>query len=93
MIKKIVVARLQVIKGKEKEYLSLVAPLVEAAKTESGNLVYKLYQDTQNPSEFMAYEEYVNEEAFNEHCNTDLFQSFAKDVKALLASEIDIQVF
>ena len=41
----------------------------------------------------MAYEEYVNEEAFNEHCNTDLFQSFAKDIKALLASEIDIQVF
>ena len=61
MIKKIVVARLQVIKGKEKEYLSLVAPLVEAAKTEPGNLVYKLYQDTQNPSEFMAYEEYVND--------------------------------
>ncbi|MBK5721808.1 antibiotic biosynthesis monooxygenase [Dysgonomonas sp. Marseille-P4677] len=93
MAKKIVVARLQVVKGKEKEYLSLVTPLIEATKSECGNLVYKLYQDIQNSSEFIAYEEYVNEEAFNKHCSTEFFQSFAKDVQILLAKEIDIQIF
>lgn len=93
MNKKIVIARIQVVKGKENEYLSLVEPLMEASKTESGNLVYSLYQSTQNPSEFMVYEEYINEDAFNEHCKTGLFQSFGERVKPILAKDIDIQIY
>ncbi|HJD75494.1 MAG TPA: antibiotic biosynthesis monooxygenase [Bacteroides reticulotermitis] len=93
MSKQVVIARIQVIEGKENEYLSLVEPLIEASKTESGSFVYSLYQSTQNPTEFMVYEEYVDEKAFNEHCQTELFQAFGVKVKPLLAKEIDIQIY
>ncbi len=93
MNKKIVIARIQVVKGKENEYLSLVEPLIKASKTESGNLAYSLYQSTQNPSEFLVYEEYINEDAFNKHCETELFQSFGEKVKPILAKDIQVKIY
>ena len=93
MNKKVVIARIQVIKGKENEYLSLVEPFIESSKTESGDLVYSVYQDTQNPTVFLVYEEYINEDAFNKHCETELFQSFGEKVKPILAKDIDVQVY
>ena len=92
-MKKTVIARIQVIEGKEKEYLALVEPLIDATWEEPGNLVYSLYRGTQNPSEFMTYEEYVDEAAFNEHCKTELFKSFEEKVRPLLAKEISIQIY
>ncbi len=93
MSKKTVIAKIRVIAGKEYEYLSLVAPLVEASRKEPGNLVYSLYRDVRDRSEFMAYEEWADENAFNEHCRTELFRSFGEQVQPLLAGEIDIQVY
>lgn len=91
MEKKIAIARVQVIKGKEVDYLALVTPLIEASKTESGNLFYAVYQDIQNASSFIVYEEYIDEKAFEYHCTTPLFQSFVEKVKPLLEKDIDIQ--
>ncbi|WP_195375297.1 MULTISPECIES: putative quinol monooxygenase [Parabacteroides] len=93
MEKKVVIAKIQIIKGKEKEFQYLVSPLIEMSVAESGNLAYQLYQDIQTPFEFMAYEEYINEEAFNSHCNSEHFKIFAEQVKPLLATELDIQIF
>lgn len=93
MEKKVVIAKIQIIKGKEEEFQSLVSPLIEMSVAEPGNLAYRLYQDIQTPSEFMAYEEYVNEQAFNNHCDSEHFKIFAEQVKPLLAKELDIQIF
>ncbi|MFT4167726.1 MAG: putative quinol monooxygenase [Dysgonomonas sp.] len=93
MTKTTVIAKIEIIKGKEAEYLSLVAPLKEMTKTEAGNLTYKLYKEVDNTSEYIAYEEYVNQEAFKQHCSTKLFASFVEQVKPLLAKEMDIQIF
>lgn len=93
MKKIIAIAKIQIIKGKENDYLSLVTPLIEASKTDDTNLVYSVCRDVQNSNEFIVYEEYINEEAFNEHCGTQLFQDFVQQVKPLLAKDIDIQTF
>ena len=91
--KKVVIAKIQVIKGKENKFIALVSPLTELSKAEPGNLVYSLYQDTSENNRFIAYEEYTNEEAFNYHCSTAHFRAVGENVKPLLAAEIDIQVF
>ncbi len=91
--KKVVIAKIQVIKGKENKFIALVSPLTELSKAEPGNLVYSLYQDTSENNRFIAYEGYTNEEAFNYHCSTAHFQAFVENVKPLLVAEIDIQVF
>lgn len=93
MEKKIVIAKIQVEKGKEKDFLTLISPLIEATKKESGTLLYTLYQATQNPAEFIIYEEYVDQAAFEAHGKTEHFQFFIQEVSALLAKEIDIQIF
>ena len=91
--KKVVIAKIQVIKGKENKFIALVSPLTELSKAEPGNLVYSLYQDASENSRFIAYEEYTNEEACNYHCSAAHFQAFVENVKPLLVAEIDIQVF
>ena len=53
MKKKIVIAKINILEGKENEYSALVNPLIQATKNEPGNLVYTLYQNTENSSEFM----------------------------------------
>lgn len=93
MKQKNVLAKVRVVKGKENEYLSLVSPLIEAAKTEPGNLSYNVYRNVENPSEFIVYEEYINDEAFSAHCNTPAFHDFVQQVKPLLDGEIDIRQF
>ncbi len=93
MEKKIVLAKIEVIKGKEDEFMSLGSPLIEATKAEPGNLGYSLYQDTNNSSQYLVYEEYINEQAFNEHCNSEHFNTFVQKTTSLFAKEIEIQVF
>lgn len=93
MKKKIVVAKINILEGKENEYSALINPLIQATKNELGNLVYILYQNTENSLEFMIYEEYINEEAFAEHGKSKHFQTFVQNVKPLLAKELDIQIF
>lgn len=90
---KVVIAKIQVIEGTQKEYLALVAPLIEASRAEAGNLCYILYQDVQDSTEFMVYEEYVNEEAFTLHSNSEAFKSFVQNVSTLLAKDIIIKSF
>lgn len=93
MEKKIVIAKIQVVKGKESDFLTLGKPLIEATRKEPGNLVYALYQSTEDSSEFMMYEEYTSQEAFDAHGKSEHFLTFAKQVKPLLAKDLDIQIF
>lgn len=93
MEKKIVVARIQVQEDKVNDFLNIVPPLVKATRAESGNLVYALYQSPENPAEFLCYEEYTNEDAFKVHGSSAHFNTFAVQVKPLLAKDLDIQMF
>jgi len=93
MEKKIVIAKIQVVKGKENEFLTLGEPLIEATRKEPGNLIYTLYRSIEDSSEFMMYEEYTSQEAFDAHGKSDHFLTFAKHVKPLLAKDLDIQIF
>jgi quinol monooxygenase YgiN len=93
MEKKIVIAKIQIIAGKEKEFLGMPPALIKATRNEPGNLAYILYQSTENPSEFLVYEEYKDEAAFNAHCASKAFQAFGKQAGPLFAKELEIQSF
>ncbi len=93
MEKKIVIAKIQIIAGKEKEFLGIIPALIKSTRNEPGNLAYTFYQSTENPSEFIVYEEYTDEAAFNAHCDSEAFQTFEKQAGPLFAKELDIQTF
>ncbi len=93
MAKKVVVARLEILKGQENEFMLLIPELVKSSRAEAGCLSYTLYQNPDNPSEFIFYEEYTDDGAFKLHGDSAHFRFFAGNVGRFLAKDLDIQIF
>lgn len=93
MEKKVIVARVEIAEGKENDFLAIVPALIEGTRAEAGNLIYTLYQNPFNPSEFIFYEEYIDQAAIDSHGGNAHFQDFVKNVTPLLAKDMDIQTY
>lgn len=55
MEKKTIVARAEVLPGKEQEFISKAEPLIQGTRAEEGNISYNLYQNPSNPTAFIFY--------------------------------------
>lgn len=93
MEKKTIVARVEVLPGKEQEFISKAEPLIQETRAEEGNISYNLYQNPTNPVAFIFYEEYKNQHAIDIHATSTHFRTFGKAIKGLLASELIIESF
>lgn len=93
MEKKTIVARLEVLKGKEKEFISVAGSLIKGTRAEEGNISYTLYQSPENPVEFIFYEEYKDQKAMAIHAASAHFKAFEQAVGKLLAKELIIETF
>jgi Uncharacterized conserved protein len=93
MEKKTIVARAEVLPGKEKDFLLLAETLISATRTEAGNISYNLYQNPFSPSSFIFYEEYKNQEAISAHGSSKHFLAFSDAVGSLLAEDLIIETF
>jgi quinol monooxygenase YgiN len=60
--------------GTEKEVLPLVERLVDAARTEPGNLAFDAYRSFREPSSYVLLERYASREALAAHRATPHFQ-------------------
>lgn len=93
MEKKTIVARAEVLPGKEQEFISKAEPLIQATRVEEGNISYNLYQNPVNPVAFIFYEEYKDQHAIDIHAASAHFRMFGKSIQGLLASELIIESF
>jgi len=91
--KTVVVARIAVKEGKEKEFIEIATKLVTATRAEEGNLFYTLYQSTENPLVFIVYEEYKDDDAFEFHANSAHFAAFLEATNDLMAGELVVDTF
>jgi len=91
--KTVVVARLMVKEGQEKAFIEIASKLVAATRAEEGNLFYTLYQSTVNPSEFIIYEEYKDDAAFEVHASSAHFAAFSEAAGDIMAGELVIDQF
>lgn len=91
MEKKTIVARAEVLPGKENEFMNHAKTLVETTRKEEGNISYNLYQNPMNPVSFLFYEEYKDQDAINFHASSAHFKAFGSAIGALLASELIIE--
>ena len=89
----VVVAKLKAQPGKEDEVERQLRMLVEYVRNEeSGTLMYLMHRAQADPTQFMFYERYLDEEALAKHSSSGRFlQVFAK-VTPLLdgAPQIDM---
>jgi quinol monooxygenase YgiN len=91
--KKVIVARLMVKEGQEKAFIEVALKLVTATRQEEGNLFYSLYQSPVNPLEFIFYEEYKDDAAFQVHASSAHFAAFAEGIKYLTAGDLVVDEF
>ncbi|WP_045453656.1 putative quinol monooxygenase [Vibrio campbellii] len=67
--------------------------MLEPTRNETGSLRYQLFQDKNDPSQFLFQEQFADQAAFDAHCNTAHFQSLLAEIDGLLVSEPTITFF
>lgn len=93
MEKKTIVARAKVLAEKQAAFLNATEALIQGTRAERGNISYTLYQSTGNPSDFIFYEEYKDENAMSVHAASKHFKSFVETIDGMLAEEMVIESF
>ena len=73
----VLVARLTARDGEQDHAAELIARLVEATRTEPGNVHYIPHRDPDDPRVFLMYEQYRDKAAFEEHGQTEHFTEIA----------------
>jgi quinol monooxygenase YgiN len=63
--------------GEEDRAAELIRELAAGTHTEPGNIHWIAHRSTENPRTFMVYEQYVDEDAFKAHGQTEHFKSIA----------------
>jgi len=73
----VLVARLTAREGEQDRAAELIGRLVEATRTEPGNVHYIPHRDPEDPRVFLMYEQYRDKAAFDEHGQTEHFKEIA----------------
>jgi quinol monooxygenase YgiN len=73
----VLVARMTTREGEEDHAAELIARLAKASNEEPGAIHYIPHRSSENPRTFMIYEQYRDEAAFEEHGQTEHFQTIA----------------
>jgi len=92
-MKKVINARITVKPEAVDQFLSYASVIVLASNQEQGCLVYQLYQEVGNPSGFIFYEEYENQEAIDFHNATNHFKTFIAQITDILDGSPSIEVY
>ena len=93
IMKKVINARITVKPDAAGKFLAYAGAIIEASNQEQGCLVYKLFQEVDNPSSFIFYEEYVNKDAIDFHNSTNHFKTFIGQITEILDGSPVIEVF
>jgi quinol monooxygenase YgiN len=73
----VLVVRLTARDGEQDRAADLIRRLVEATRAEPGNVHYIPHRDPEDPRVFLMYEQYRDKAAFEEHGQTEHFQTLA----------------
>jgi len=86
-----VIAKLKVQPGKEAEFEAAGKEMIATVKTaEPGTLAYVLHKNAKDPTEFIYYEVYQDQAAFEAHGKTDHMRAFGGKIGAILAGRPEI---
>ena len=86
-----VIAKLKVQPGKEAEFEAAAKQMIATVKeSEPGTLSYVLHKNTKDATEFVYYEVYQDQAAFDAHGKTDHMKKFGGTIGALLAGRPEI---
>jgi quinol monooxygenase YgiN len=70
----VVIAKWTAREGEEEAVASAIAALVEPSRAEPGSLAYQPQRDPEDPRVFVIYEQYVDEDAYKAHAESEHFR-------------------
>jgi quinol monooxygenase YgiN len=73
----VLVVRMTAREGEEERAADLISQLAASSQQEPGNVQWIAHRSVDDPRTFLAYEQYVDEDAFKAHGQTDHFKSIA----------------
>jgi len=86
-----VIAKLKVKPGSEAAFEAAGKEMIATVKaSEPGTLAYVLHKNTKDPTEFIYYEVYQDQAAFDSHGKSDHMRAFGGKIGALLAGRPEI---
>ena len=89
----IVLAVLKSQAGKENEFEEALKVMVSNVQQEEGTLAYILHRAKDNPSIFMVYEKYTDDDAFAYHGATPHMAELFEKIGPLMAEEPSIVMY
>lgn len=89
----ILIAKLKAQEGKEAELEKVVKEILPKVKEEEGTLKYSFNRSIKDPSVFVFYEKYVDQEALNIHSATPHFKEMSAALGSLLAAPPEIELY
>lgn len=89
----IVIAKLKAQEGKEAELEKVVQEALPKIKEEEGTLVYRFHRSVKDPTVFVFYEKYTDQEALGVHSATPHFKEMSAALGGLLAAPPEIEMF
>ncbi|MBV6646053.1 MAG: antibiotic biosynthesis monooxygenase [Cyclobacteriaceae bacterium] len=88
----LVIAKISAKEEFVQEVKESLTALLEPSRNETGNLEYSLFQDTTNSIEFLMYEKWVTQDAFQKHNQMPYLTDFVEKSKDWLAEEMKVEV-
>lgn len=75
---KLIIARFFIKPENIEDFKLATIDVIEGTRREVGNIFYYLYQSVENPTEFVFYEKFEDEQSFDFHVNTEHYKNFER---------------
>ena len=92
-IKKIISAQVFIKSEKVDAFLDATKSLIEKSRAEEGCVSYSLYQDPQDKTKFLFFEEWKNQAAVDFHFETEHFQKFGETLNDCASEAAIITIY
>ncbi len=89
----IIIAKLKAKSGKEDELKKAVLDALPNVEQEEGTLVYAFNRSLTDPTEFVFYEKYTDEDALNAHSSTEHFKKMLNAFASCLDGAPEIGMY
>ena len=92
-VKKIISAQVFISPEKVDDFVAATKDLIEKSRAEEGCISYSLYQDPQDRTKFLFFEEWKNQAAIDFHFATDHFIQFGETLNDCASAPAVIAIF
>ncbi len=85
-----ITAKVRIKEGLTDEFIEAYQWMKALVAQDPGALLYDLHRSTDDPTEFLFYEQYESEQAFAYHLSTEHFRAFSARIDPLMAAPPEI---